>query len=326
MLGASEHSEWIDRRLLSSLLDSGDDVVANAALAAIRWPDDAELFDDVVGHLDNRPTAGAAVDALARTGNVALDFADRGLRGHYRLGQYGHEQLARVCRMVGGSSAVSVLRHHVDHRDREVGLAVMTSLAAISPADLDSVDAGVTRRSSSTRPVVLRALLTLENTASAGVLRSALSDELELLRRRVVAGLAVHYGAEELSRVGFQLAQRNARHHALALEWLDVTLVGIDRAAVALLEPELTHEVRLARLTRWFPISPTTPQAVVVDIAEDNDGRWRRPWITACALLAAEEMPELEIKELTGGDGDEDTQIVWETVAAIRHRRSVQLA
>jgi hypothetical protein len=122
------------------------------------------------------------------------------------------------------------------------------------------------------------------------------------------------------------LAQRNVRHHALALEWLDVTLVGIDRAAVALLEPELTHKERLAMLTRWFPISPTTPQAVTVDIAEDSDGRWRRPWLTACALLVADAMPELDVEELTGRDGEDHTQIVWETVAAIRRRRSVQLA
>ena len=32
-------------------------------------------------------------------------LADRGLRGTYRLGQYGNEQLARVCRVIGGPQA-----------------------------------------------------------------------------------------------------------------------------------------------------------------------------------------------------------------------------
>ena len=325
MLGASEHSQWIDRRVLSSMLDASDHKVVNAALDAVRWPDDEALFDDVVGHLDNRSTAGAAVDALAKTGDVALDFADRGFRGHYRLDHYGHEQLARVCRIIGGPNAAIVLRRHVEHRDREIGLAVMTSLAAISGPESDGSEAA-TRADLEHASVVLRALLALADTPSARVLRSALSDELELLRRRVLAGLSIRYGADEISRVGFQLAPRSTRFHALAMEWLDVTLVGIDRAAMALLEPDLTLNARLAMLTRWFPISPTTPHAVIVEIAEDSDDRWRRPWITACALLAAAGIPELELDGLARAEPDGDTHIVWETMEAIRRRRTAQLA
>ena len=209
MLAGSETGDRIDRRPLRAMLDAGDHNVVNAALAAIRLPDDHEMLDEVVGHLDKRSTAGAAVDALVRSGDVALALADDGFRGHIRLGQYGHEQLARICRMIGTSNAAAVLRRHVEHRDREVGLAVMTALASIGASDLDSAEVTV-RADLDHATFVLRALLALENTSSAGVLRSALSDELELLRRRVLAALAIRYGAEGLSRVGFQLAQRNA--------------------------------------------------------------------------------------------------------------------
>ena len=134
------------------------------------------------------------------------------------------------------------------------------------------------------------------------------------------------YGVDELSRVALQLAQPDARLHAHAMKWLDLTLVGIGRAAVALLDPELSDKERLTILSRRFPLPLTTPQAVIVDIIEDRDGRWRRPWITACALLAAEGMPELDVEELTADDRDDRTGIIDETMAAILQRRAVQLA
>ena len=34
---------------------------------------------------------------------------------------------------------------------------------------------------------------------------------------------------------------------------------------------------RLRVLARWFPIRPTTPRAVLLELAEDRDGHWRRP-------------------------------------------------
>ena len=58
------------------MLAAPDPDVVNAALAAIRWPDDQELVAAVVGHLDDRSTAGAAVDALARSGDAALAMID----------------------------------------------------------------------------------------------------------------------------------------------------------------------------------------------------------------------------------------------------------
>lgn len=333
MLGESEYSACIDRRPLSAMLHASDHNVVNAALAAIRWPDDRHLFDDVVIHLDRRSTGGAAVDALLRSGDDALAVADAGLSGNFRLDLYGHEQLARVCRMVGGTKAAAVLRRHVEHRDREVGLAVMTALAAIDSSGPDSTLPPV-RSDLEHASFVLRAIVALEDTASADVLRSALCDELDLLRRRVLAGLSIRYGQDGISRVGFQLTQRSTRFHSLAMEWLDVTLVGTDRAASAILEPEPTATERLGMLGKWFPMSPATPESVLVELAADRDGRWRRPWITACALLAAVEMPELGLEGLVssatdgspGADRDDHTQIVQETMEALHRRRTIQLA
>ena len=331
MLAGSDTSDLIDRRSLRAMLGSGDCAVINAALAAVRLPDDRDVLVDVVAHLDDRSTAGAAVEALVRSGATGLDLADDVLSGRLHLGQHGHEQLARVCRMIGGSPAVTVLWRHAEHRDREVGLAVLTALAAVGSAGIGTIDA-VIRADLEHATHVLHASVVMEHVTSAGVLRSALWDEVGLLRRRVLAGLSIRYGADELGRIGFQLAQSNPRLHALALEWLDVTLAGIDRAAVALLEPDLTASERLGVLTRWFPVSPATPHSILSELAEDIDDRWRRPWITACALLAAADMTTLDIETMirtanhrfADGDGGEHGQIVRETLAAIDRRQIVR--
>jgi hypothetical protein len=334
MLGGCDPGTSIDRRALRAMLEGYEDDVVNAALAAIRWPDDQELLVDIVGHLDKRSTARAAVDALARSGDVALVIVDDGLSGHIRLGRHGHEQLTRLCRMIGGSKAAAVLRRHVDHRDREVGLAVMTALAALHASGADTDGAPAVRDDLEHSMYVLQALHALRDTESANVLRSALADELGLLRRRVVAGLSIRYGAEGLSRVEFQLAQTSTRFHALALEWLDVTLIGIDRAAVALLEPELSPQERLSVLARWFPIPRSTLQTILLELVDDSDGRWRRPWLTACVLLAAAEMPEPDFELLARTVATESPVdavgdpmlIVRETLAGIRRRQTVRLA
>lgn len=208
----------------------------------------------------------------------------------------------------------------------------MTALAALESSSADTPVA--VRADLEHAGYVLQALQVLAEVESADVLLSALSDELELLRRRVVAGLSIRYGANALSRVEFQLAQRSARYHALALEWLDVTLVGTDRAAVALLEPGLSTQARLRLLARWFAIPPSTPHMVLLDLVDDRSGRWRRPWLTACVLLAADDMSEPAFEALAraatlespSGEAGDPMLIVRETLEGIRQRQTVRHA
>ena len=81
-------------------------------------------------------------------------------------------------------------------------------------------------------------------------------------------------------------------------------------------------------LARTFPLPPLDRQAILLDLVEDRDDRWRRPWIKACALYMAsgtsdedfEAVRAAAVANLTGIDSD-DTRIVHETLAGIQHRR-----
>ena len=92
----------------------------------------------------------------------------------------------------------------------------------------------------------------------------------------------------------------------------------------------MSADQRVERLTRWFPVSPATPHSILSELIEDPDDRWRRPWITACALLVvAADITTLDIEAMTraasqrfaADGGDEHGQIVRETIAGIDRRQ-----
>jgi HEAT repeat protein len=327
MLGVVEPGDWVDRTTLHDLLADLDPAVVNAALSALRSPDDAALVPEIASRLEDRRTSAAALDALVRVGDAALVVIDDGLRDGVHSRRV-LEMLVRAAREIGGSSAIAVLQRHVRHHDREVGLAAMRALAAsggsnsTTPADpTESVVADDLEHATH----ALRALVTFESVPAAALQCAALRDELELIRQRVLAAFSMRHATEGFDRVAFQLAQRDSRSHALALEWLDVTLTGTDRAAVALLEPGVSDRERLNTLTRTFPLAALGQREVLLELIQDTDGRWRRPWVKACALYTASGISNAELEAViaatvtTSSDGGHDDEhIVHETLAGLK--------
>ena len=345
MLGGCGPGPQLDRSPLRRLLADPQPEVRIAALGAVDWSVDRDLADAVVGLLERSSCSGAAVEALVRGGEASLPWVDAGLlEGAGRPGGPGRPSgpagpggprqvqllLTRVCRSIGGPEATAVLRRHARHPDRDVGLAVIGALGSCLPQVPFEGDArlGTELVESDLRHAtrVVQAMRMLSGAPSAATLCAALADELDLLRRRVLAGLALRYGAEALDRVRLQLTQRSSRDHALALEWLEVTLIDSDRAAIALLDPGLSDDARLRLLVRSFPLPTATPEQTVHDLAHDPHLHWRRPWLAACALFAATGLHERAVDphpELRDPDHDHDHDhegIVRETLLGLKHR------
>ena len=82
-------------------------------------------------------------------------------------------------------------------------------------------------------------------------------------------------------------------------------------------------------LLRRFPVVAAESARVLLDLVQDRDGRWRRPWIKACAVYTASEMPDVDLDAIDGGraeqlaafGADRRGSIVHETLAGIRRRR-----
>lgn len=288
----------IDRGPLRQLLAHDEHDVVKAALAAVHLPHDNALLDDIVGHLENRRTSPATVEALVRGGSHVLELIDIGLGGRLGLGRLGRELLARACGQIGGSEAAAVLTRHLDDGDREVGLAIAVALAAMATGGTDRSESVIDVRGSDQgvdrmiridledAAYALRALHVLRGADEFAIVRRAVGDELQLLQNRLLACMSIRYGSEGISRVLFQFAQSDPRAHAVAMEWLDVTLIGVDRAMMALLEPAWAPGERVRSLARWFPLLEVSVDEALRDLIADPADRWRRPWLTACALMA----------------------------------------
>ena len=67
-------------------------------------------------------------------GRPRMGVVDDGLSSD-ALDRRVQELFVRVARDVGGPAAIAVLRDHIEHRDPDIGLAVMRALAAIEPPD-----------------------------------------------------------------------------------------------------------------------------------------------------------------------------------------------
>lgn len=334
MLGGCEDGPWRPPELLGRLLVDPDPTVAQAAVDAVRWPHDAALAPVLVGLLARRGLTASVVDRLGRGGNVALAAIEPQLTGAGAGDRRTREACARAARAVGGPEAAALLARAAGDPDRDVGLAVLRAWAAVQDGLAEPVEpslvADLVRAELAHAARVASARAALDGLDLRGPVVSALTDELELLRQRVLAVLSVRYGSEPLGRVGFQLAQPDPRVQAMALEWLDVTLAGAERPALALLDRTLAPAVLARTLARASTGVAPAPEAdtteVLGDLAVDPQRVWRRPWLQACAVLAGGHLDLLDLDSLgelrrpTDQDDADPPDILTETLTALAAR------
>lgn len=316
--------------IIEALLADPEPEVAAAALGAVAWPEHEHLEATVVAMLDGRDTASAAVAAIVRAGDRGVAMVDRCLTTDVAGEPRRHELAVRAARDIGTSEAASMLVGHVDHRNRDVGFTIINALTDLALDDSSlattiSGDVVVAEIDHALR--ILRALGVLEH-ADCSELRRALVDELTDTRARVMSALSLHHGREAIDRVSFQFAQSDRRQHAIALEWLEVTLVPRCRPAIAILEPDLSIAERMSRLAKINVPSALSPAEQLADLALDQQRVWRRPWLRACALLALSRegsgLPE-PLEQLSLAHHEDDPEgIVAETVGALRRRSVAQ--
>ena len=324
MLASSVPGPWLDRALLRALLDDDDPSVRVAALDAFRWDEDEADEALLIDLLGQRATANAAVAVLARGGDRALNLMARCLDGSLPSSARTQILCARACHAMEDPGADELLQHHARHVDRDVGLAMIHALAhrVDGTADVEWASRLVSDQLDHAARL-LRAIVVLDGTPAAAPLLAALDDEVRLMRRHVLATLSLIHGTEAMGRVEFQLAQSDTRVQALALEWLDVTLTGTDRRAIALLDPAASVIDQAKALGRALDLAPLDRAAVVRELAEDQRGVFRRPWLSACAILAIAHDPEpgIDLDELVlvSHDGPID-DIVQETLTAMAVR------
>ena len=275
-----------ERAAAADLLADPDPRVRAAALGSVRAGDDVAVAAVLAG-LRDPATLGAAAGAAGRLGDAIVPALAAALDG---AGSPAPVEVGRLVRATAVPSPArdDVLRRHLAHADPELGLTVIERLVGPAPAT-DAVAAALDAAAAlDVRHAVwvLTARVALEDVDEP--LRRALDDELDLIRRRILAGRLARHGSDLVGPPTTELAS-DGPGAALAAEALGV-LLGRDAAPLlALLEPGRTPAERLARLTRIpdGPDVPGGPDSWLRDLVEDPAERWRSPWLRACAIRAA---------------------------------------
>jgi hypothetical protein len=226
----------------------------------------------------------AAVAALGRLGDAALPRIAAVLAETSGQPTPATVRLVRATRAASPDQAAMCLFPYIEHRDRELGLAVLTALAT-ARADPAPIAAALDRTLRADAEHFARCAAVRQVVGAGSELAHALGDELELLRRRVFALLAVRYGVEEIGAVADRLDCDTDDRRSLAAETLDVTLAPADAVlALPLVRTDLPLPFRLQQLAAVAPVTPTDRAAVLEDILSDGQGHWRSDWLRACAV------------------------------------------
>ncbi|MGE5274515.1 MAG: hypothetical protein ACM3QU_12270 [Verrucomicrobiota bacterium] len=275
-----------DRRPLAALVRDPDPTVRAAALAAVA-PGDESLVGAVLDALGQPATIGPAAAAIGRLGDAALPALQAALEEASRPVPVPALRLVRALRPASPELAAAGLGRYIEHPDRDLGLAVLSALAATGGAG-SSLSATIDRTLQTDAEHAARCLAALAVVEPAPILERALRDELVLLRHRVLALLAVRHGAEVIGPAALGLAGGDESRRALAIEMLDVTLSREEAAyAVPVVRTDLPEAERRLLLEQVVPVPAADRAHVLVEIAEDREDRWRASWLQACALYEA---------------------------------------
>jgi hypothetical protein len=286
-----------DREANARLLDDEAITVRAAALDSIQ-PGDAFAVEPAIRAVADPRLATSAMASIGRLGDAAVPSLVTLLESPDPAAA---PLASRMVRAVTTPSAArdDVLRRHVGHRDRELGLLVMDRLAGPGPAPdamavtLDTVLHDDVEHAAR----ILGAIDAIpadrdDPTHVDGrytVLCRGLDDELILIADRVAAGRIARHGRDRLGPAIAGLAA-GGPSTALAVEALEVG-IGTEEAhlVVALLEPRLVPAQRLERLSppEHNSAAPSDVEDWLRDLIEDLDQRWRSPWLRACAIHVA---------------------------------------
>ena len=209
----------VDRAPLTALLRDPEPAVRADGLAAVGAGDTGHV-EDVVAALEDPATCGAAVAALGRLGDAVLPSVATALAATAVPVPAATVRLARGVRNASPEAVVDCLGPHVEHPDRELGLAVRSALAAAG-VETAPLAADIEPALRADAEHAARCLAALAAVTPAPLLERALRDELELLRERVLALLAVRHGAEAIHLVALGLASDAESRRSLAIEMLE---------------------------------------------------------------------------------------------------------
>ncbi len=280
--------------LMPLLLDD-DENVRQAALQAARLVNHPRLLPAIIGNLPYRQLRSAAMAALVASGEAVLPLVAKALAGESDYDEETVIRLVRVCSDIKGDKVIETLKPHLNHPDDDVQYQVLVSLdrcgyravGADAAAEIESTLRGEVEHG-------MRVMFTKQDIGEQNHLTDlhrALDYEFEQARRRVFLLLSFIFDSRAILRAEEQLIHGSKGEQALALETLDVTLSGEQKAMVfPLVDQSKPLDERMQQLAKLFSLQHKPRDQRLLEIISDPEGVWTHGWTQACAIYGAAQL------------------------------------
>ncbi len=275
---------------LLPLLQDEDFDVRQAGLIAASKVNHPRSLPLIIQNMTHRSLRSAAMLALVASGEALLPLVADALAGDALYQEEDVVRLVRACGQIKGARVIALLKSHIDHPDDDVQFQVLSALNLCGYRAETGDIAEIERVLKDEVKHGLRVLLSKQDIGKdegLDPLHRALDHEFDQVRKRAFLLLSFIHNARAILRAAEQLTFASSREKALALETLDVTLPGEQKALVfPLADPKMTLDQRAQHLGDLFSLPRRERGDRLNEIITDPEGVWTQGWTRSCAIYA----------------------------------------
>jgi hypothetical protein len=278
-----------NRNRIAALLKDTDPGVRNEALKAAEFLGHSELLPGVYENLADQVTRTAAMDVLATNASIVVPDLHNLLSARSQLNRFVIIRVIRAVHNASGPAIEQCLVDHLNHRDAQVRLQVLRSLAMrgfnANPTQALLVEEAL-HNSIAQAAGWMQCLVDLDNDAALPLLKVALDEELN--HAGVCSLYLVSYLLDEPTTavsVAEKMADGTDRDRAVLVETLDVSLSSVYRSRLLPLFESSSLAERLQKLSRWAQTQPMQSVERLEQLAVLGEPE-RSPWLSLCAIAA----------------------------------------
>ena len=259
--------------------------VRTAALEAAGKVKHVKLVPRLLEHLLEPHTGPVAYAALTQFGVEAIPVLEQAFTSAEQP-EAMRCRIAQLCGCIGGDTALTMLKRHLDVADQAVYSHVLSALTrctyTASEAERPQIEAAITAEVEAAA-WALTASADLGADPATAVLRRALTREVQTHQEHLLGLLSFVYDASPILHARRHLTSPHPEQRANALEMLDTLLSQPLKSLVFPVLDDLDTDERRRRLAALFPQPRLELTARLGDIL-NGPSRWVTAWTRACAV------------------------------------------
>jgi hypothetical protein len=226
-------------------------------------------------------------------------------------------RIAQLCGCIGGDTALTMLKRHLDVADQAVYSHVLAALTrcpyTASEAERPQIEAAITAEVEAVA-WALTASADLGTNPATAVLQRALAREVQIHQEHLLSLLSFVYDAAPVLHARHHLTSPLPDKRANALEMLETLLSQPLKSLVFPVLDDLETDERRRRLAARFPQPRLEPTARLGDIINGSSKR-TTAWTRACALQVVGTLRVPGLRDCLVAALAEQDSVVRETAA-----------